>query len=160
MLVCVYRISFDLAPLVKFPKSNDGNPVYVGIPWQKKHSEWSISGLESLYLAEITTSRSVIQRQHQQQKKMGFCCKLELIFLLLNTVWMCLVSSGVMTVSVARKGLTPALQCYTSYTGFSPPLCLCHPSKFSLLPFPLCLPTSLWQQCSGLVTLRNQGSSP
>lgn len=81
-------------------------------------------------------------------------------FLLLNTARMCLVSSGIMTVPVARKGLTPALRCYTSYTGFSPPLCLRHPSQYSLLPFPLSLPPSLWQQCSGLVTPRNWGSSP
>lgn len=55
----------------------------------KKHSKWRSSGLASLYLAEVTTSCSVIQ---QQQQKLGGFLQQTAAFifpLLINTAWMC-----------------------------------------------------------------------
>lgn len=150
LVVCAHRISFDLAPLVKFPKSNDDNPVYAGI--RTKHFNLCIYGLEPIYLREITTfHRSIwinIGVVGVAVVSPCFCC--------FSTPFVCFMCYRIMTVPVARKGLTPALQCYTSYTGFSPPLRSILPN---FPPAPPSLPPSLWQH-SGLVTLRNWGSSP
>lgn len=121
--MCAYRKSFDFAPLGKFPKSNDGNPVYAGISWRKTLQVEKLWLRELIYLAEVTTSCSVIQ----QQQKFGVLQQPGAFFLCSSTLRGC--ASGIMTVPVARKGLTPALRCYTSYTGFSPTLCLHHPSQ-------------------------------
>lgn len=150
--MCAYRKSFHFPPLVKFPKSNDDNPVYAGIPWQKTLQ------VEKLWLRELIFSRGnyvlLSYSATTTTTKIGVLLRTGAFFFLCSST-LCGCASGIMTVPVARKGLTPALRCYTSYTGFSPPLCLRHPSQFSLPPFPLSLPSSLWQHCSGLVTARN-----
>lgn len=116
LVVCTHRISFDLAPLVKFLKSNDDNLVYAGI--RTKHFNSYICGLEPIYLLEITMFHRSIWI------KIGVVgvAAVSPCFSCSSTPFVCFMCYRIMTVPVARKGLTPALQCYTSYTGFSPPL--------------------------------------